>query len=476
MVTMVDEDTPADGNEGRPPLISLRLPAALLSSLDDESRLGIDHGTVGSAGDGGDGSADAVGPSLTIAAGGTRDVHPLEATASDRSTEYYQSASTTEGANGSRDLYSIGRTNQQYTLKPKSAADLKEIGKKTRRLLEEERKKRKEIVRLDESDLPLPEKETAGGKNPPPDEDGKPPPKKTGRAAINPRKRKRLVASNVDGWIPDVDELVAAATTKEDRSNIVRLHGLPVGAKPEHVRKFFDGLNPSLIFVLPSFDSHINGWDADYDAVERKEAVVRRYPSNFRVYVEFTSVLVAEAAIERSGESMGFEATSTASEKRGFVGASISLSPVPKDVAAFLHEHLAIHTRKGERIFDTMKKNERRMGEAVAEMSWQMAKKRLKLKRHLKDKQTTSHDHLSEEYALPKDRSQYFELAKVYNRLIDTHERLELNSSVLLTHTFDPSLLEDSVHRITSAVSEWLLDEIEILARVLKESRLRMGI
>lgn len=82
-------------------------------------------------------------------------------------------------------------------------------------------------------------------------------------------------------------------------------------------------------------------------------------------------------------------------------------------------------------------------------------------------------EYLNHEYhsTFPTNNSSYIKLAKVYNQLIDTHEQLELDFSLLFTHGFDPSCMEDSVHRITQSVSNWLLDEIYFVGRLLKESR-----
>lgn len=111
-------------------------------------------------------------------------------------------------------------------------------------------------------------------------------------------------------------------------------------------------------------------------------------------------------------------------------------------------------------------------------MIWRMTMKSLNLQHCIIgecDKVKNAHclDHLrhKQHTAIPTDKMQYEKLAKLYNRLIDMHETLELNSSVLFTHAFDPTCMEDSVHRITQSVSNWLLDEIYVVGRVLKESR-----
>ncbi|KAL7536990.1 hypothetical protein ACHAXR_007525 [Thalassiosira sp. AJA248-18] len=471
----------------KPPLIALRLPAALLANLSTDSRLAINHGEASPGEDDNEANkataaTDAL--SLTVTHGGTVKQscvsYPLEAADNEHHhTEYYQSTATALGGTTSKnELHSIGKTNKQYTVKPKSTTttNLKEIGRKTRRLLEEERKKRKEIVRLDDNEcLHLTGQEAAvvAKTSPQPPDTAKMPPKKAGsKPGANARKRKRRVASNIDGWMPNVDDLLSNATAKDDHSKIVRLHGLPIGVKMEHIRKFFHGLNPSLIFVLPSFPSYVQSWDATFDANERN-ALVKRHSSNFRVFVKFTSAPVADAAIERSGESIGFDKEGAACEKKEAVGATISISPVPKHVASFLHKHMAIHTRKGEYIIDAMTKAEKQLG-PVNDMVWQMAMKELKLKQTIIGKRGNHQiDHLSHDYTMPTNKVQYKTLAKTYNTLIDIHAKLEVESSLLLTHTFDPSCMEDSVHRITQSVSNWLLDEIFFVGRLLKESRRR---
>lgn len=142
--------------------------------------------------------------------------------------------------------------------------------------------------------------------------------------------------------------------------------------------------------------------------------------------------------------------------------------------------HLQVmHTRKGESILDTMNNAQKRLG-TVNGMIWPIAIKELRLKHKLSGKRGKrgSHQfhHLSQEYTHLTNKLQYQTMAKTYNQLVDTHEKLEVDSSLLLTHTFDPSCLEDSVHRITQFVSNWLLDEIYLIERLLKEFRNRKGI
>lgn len=72
----------------------------------------------------------------------------------------------------------------------------------------------------------------------------------------------------------------------------------------------------------------------------------------------------------------------------------------------------------------------------------------------------------------PMNKQQYQQLAKLYNQLIDIHAKLELEHPLFYMHTFDPTIsIIDPVHKITSAVSNWLLDEIVSIQRQLMEGR-----
>lgn len=340
-------DNPSTKNSNKKPLIPLRLPASLLSTLSNESRLVINHADA----DGEDGVAK-----LTITQNNSSNgreeqgiSYPLEVTDNQKQyTNWYQSTDTASSAAGvtpnKNKLQHIGKSNKQYTIKV-SKADIKAIGKRTRKLLEEERKKRKEIVRLDDNDNeclllpPLPKKKNVVVQKLPPDTEHK----KISNKPINVRKRKRHVAANIDGWMPNIDEL--QSTNKYDeQSNIIRLHGLPIGVKPEHILQFFQGLNPSLIFVLPSFDVHIQGWDAtnnnEHDEDCSEKMLIKRHAYNFRVYVKFTSTHVANAAMERMGESIGLDSVQNCRDAGEIVGVSIAMSPVPKHVATFIEKHM----------------------------------------------------------------------------------------------------------------------------------------
>jgi hypothetical protein len=338
---------PSDADAVDRHLIHMRLPVSLLSTLSKNSRIEISRSEAGAVEDG-DGKRTIADDGLTLKIT-PGDSFPLAIDhQKQRTIEWYQSAVNMVDHLGGKDrapnqskLQHIGTTTKQYIIKAPSTTDLKKIGERTRRLLEEERKNRKEIVRLDDNDpLPLPEKEAKAPEKSP-QMSVKVPHKRTGaKASTNARKRTRHVVSNVDGWMPNVDDLRSNDTNKDGQSNIVRLHGLPLGVKPEHIRKFFHGLNPSLIFVLPSFSHRIQGWDVAYSIEEVGGCIVKRHPNHFRVFAKFTSYPVANAAIERSGESIVIDLDGAACCKSEITGASISMAPVSKSDASFMRKHM----------------------------------------------------------------------------------------------------------------------------------------
>ena len=397
-----------------PLLIPLRLPVALLSNLSSDSQIHISLPNSSDGGDGGSGKprktkattatdGDFDNMTLTIThhpqsgkyKGNMEEVYSMNVVDNHETTDWYRKLDhhvpeTTSLPSSSspknNEMQYIGKTKGKccYTLQKSSTVaatsnKLKEIGERTRRLLEDERKKRKEIVRLDDleqSTLALPETQA------PPPLNNVPPSYLTTKARmINTKKRKRpqrIVASNIDGWMPNVDDLLKFPTNssslsetrdvdhhqQQQQSSIVRLHGLPMGVMPEQIRKFFHGLNPDLIFALPTFSHPIQGWDAtatlpsdktmgckNVDEDNNPQCIAKRHSSTFRVFVKFASSPVANAAIERTGEPIelekeGYEdkggesSNGKVSSGTKIVGASISISPVSKQDASFLLKHM----------------------------------------------------------------------------------------------------------------------------------------
>ena len=101
-------------------------------------------------------------------------------------------------------------------------------------------------------------------------------------------------------------------------------------------------------------------------------------------------------------------------------------------------------------------------------MAWIMASKKLKIEYIITKKDLTI---LGKAHAFPTNSSEYKSSVTRYNSLIDLHEKIEMNLGLAMTHTFDPSCMQDPAHRITQSVSNWILDEIDIIGKLLKESR-----
>jgi hypothetical protein len=136
--------------------------------------------------------------------------------------------------------------------------------------------------------------------------------------------------------------------------------------------------------------------------------------------------------------------------------------------------HKAISTKKGEPIIETLIAVEKRIS-CVTDLAWMVAAKRLKLESlilQLRSSNSRCKKLISNYQFIPEEISEYDSLVKVYNQLVDAHKKLEVDTSLLLMHNFDPSCLDDSAHRITQSVSHWLLDEISNTGNSLRESRL----
>ena len=186
-----------------------------------------------------------------------------------------------------------------------------------------------------------------------------------------------------------------------------------------------------------------------------------------------------------------------------------------------IHAHTsykAIPTHKGESINDTLTNVEAQLsssgriegkvscgGVGIIQLLWQMTIQKLNLIHQSNHKDSNKNDnatdqqyghyHLLDNYHMftnsiscssknnhaatiaairppPLNKQQYPQLVKLYNQLIEIHSILELEHSLFYMHTFDPTIsIADPARKITSAVSNWLLDEIESIQRRLIESR-----
>ena len=199
-----------------------------------------------------------------------------------------------------------------------------ELGQRTRKRLEERRSKRAEIVVLEQ---PLPARATT-----------KP------SAATAPRLR-------------------AAPTQPQqpihvvEKSSVVRLKGLPKNCTPEMIRRFFSGLQPDRLVILPTFDVAVQEWG---------ESRICRD----RVLVKFPSSLIAVAASQRSNEYIVLE---------GGKKLAITVSIVPKAIGNYLLQNLAIDGIPGESLRKRREITESKSLQSILNLLWTLAIRELKL-------------------------------------------------------------------------------------------------
>lgn len=380
--------------------------------------------------------------------------------------------------------------------------DVREAGRKARLRLKEEKSKRKEIVRIhDKAEELLAEKmctSAVGGTKR----------TKTGgiasTAALSSavaagKKRRRVIKARspaalddqednggvrIDSWMPD-----ASSVSEEGRSNLVRVHGIPFGCKPEELRRFFAGLSPSRVLVLIPYDRRIDGWDcsdigmgATSASVNRGETrkrtrgptastastprgpFVKRYSPVFRIFVQFESAPSAQLALKRSGESIfttnaalleesddsdsfsnRADEAGKAKEKekaKNKVGAAVFVSPVSKVQASFLKKgQVAIDGVKGEPLHVTLEAVLEQLPRFVKRTLWALAWINLRISQPRnpdsdddKDCDDTDARKVADAFAIlekrmatsfPECPDTYRSLAIAYNSLCDLYDSIE---------------------------------------------------
>ena len=430
------------------------------------------------------------------------------------------------------------------------APDVREAGRKARLRLEEEKSKRKEIQRIEDDvegqDLLMQKVPGVVGTNGDAQKQSKGKNTK-GILLTEPARKKRRrpakaaasVAENatqkkddkndtiqiVDLWLPD-----ATSVSMEGRSNLVRVHGLPYGCKPEEIRRFFKGLNTVKIFALASYQHEINGWDCiDVDGVGQAFAsnkgrkrradsngpVVKRYPSNFRVFVQFESTPGADQALKRSGETIpvsngmmlgshiGARESDTSgdesednkgnngkSEKK--ISAAVFISPVAKIHATVLKKKLlGIDGVKGKALHEVVDDVEDHLPRFVRRTIWALAWMKLRPNQPIVVEPDDDNNEdgdgavdtqkVADAFAIlerrkiisrPNDANSYRLLATAYNSLCDLYASIEDQSAVnMALFRHDPTLMEDSVCRLTDAALDLISTEAERIDLILRWAR-----
>jgi hypothetical protein len=347
-------------------------------------------------------------------------------------------------------------------------AEVKDLGRKARGRREEMRSKRPEIVRLEA--LPPPEPTARGTK------------RSSSIFAFastvaHQRKRptlasrKHRIASGsairstgkaskkegddiVDHWMPEISHLPAisrdnsVSTSQDLRSNVVQLHGLPLQTTPNQIRRFFSGLKPQRIVVLPSNPVTIPAWDSIHSmqpnsrVVGHKNKTVGRYNPHFRVLVKFHSAPTAELGVQRSGEIM---TVGTASKNNDQVEANqsvtIAVVPIIKKAATCLMKKLAIEGDSGVPLEDTLQNTEKQLDPAIAKILWTQVITDLNLKVRTSKPKNDLFFPLHKPVKDPRKPEDYRKLAEHRNWLYETIERLQNTSWILTVVIIDLSVL-----------------------------------
>lgn len=367
---------------------------------------------------------------------------------------------------------------------------VKEIGKKTRERLDEERSKRKEIVRLENIDFKTinnSEDQHHQSKNKSIFSQSIKQSSSSKNSLTTRNKRKKKLprsrkshdevtderSSNtikIDSWVPQTQHLISIHQDlpKDEKSNIVRLHALPINVTTEHIRKFFSGLSPQRIFVLPSLPRTIKDFDAfsDEEWNDRtnnhgmmNETSVARYPGHFRVFVKFPSYLVADNAVARTGEAM--------------LGASIAITPISKTFASHLQKFMAIDVKRGQQLIEALDETEEMIPTVVNEIIWIMAHQDIGLdftKIHIggDGSYPTIETHELCHIRPPSSDQRKEKMIILYNKLCDLYDELERNCIPFMMQDVDPILSSKSAaHRLTKTVSDWIIDQLETIKKCL---------
>ena len=224
---------------------------------------------------------------------------------------------------------------------------VKDLGRKARERLQEERSKRREIVRLDDDDdkdalVP----NTAVKKRPRTFLTDRAAPKRprtqrknkkqrmtvsSARKSVRSVRRKSSAMTLAEAARNSIAHLPTGGIGKDARSSWVRLHGVPPTATPMQIHRFLGGLLIKTICTLPPFRP-IAAFDekrmTNRTALSRVDTAATKVT---RVLVQLGSSGVAALATARTGETLE-DANET----------PVAVSTVPKATAKFLSENLMI--------------------------------------------------------------------------------------------------------------------------------------
>jgi hypothetical protein len=337
--------------------------------------------------------------------------------------------------------------------------DVKNLGRKARARLEHERSKRREIVRVDV----LPPKivqRVAVKRSAFVDAMLMETSKKSGTA---PRKRVKssnkvdnvVDDRNVDRWMPDISN-IPLPSLKESRSSVVQMHGLPVGTTPAHISRFFSGLSPQRILILPTSNqlANLHDLDARYDIPRKAGLKVDRYKHHLRILVKFDSAPTAALAAQRSGEVM---------QVMKLKGASIAVTQMLKNTATYFVKKLAMDAQPGVALEITLSMIETNLNPVIATILWSAAINNLQLKVDFNRAADTYHVY-RKGLSPCKSRSKSETTSLQQHRAMLLHEVDALKNKIPFpaAEPLDPATLQlDPVMKLSNSCLGILHDEIE---------------
>lgn len=337
---------------------------------------------------------------------------------------------------------------------------LSNLGRKARERLTEERSKRPEIVRIEAPTEA--EQQSSSAKF-------IIPPKKLKSSSERLRKRKRKSTvddKDVDRWLPSIAHISQCNT--ERRSRLIQLHGLPLGTTAGKVKRFFMGLNPEKILLLPTRhdQKRISQLDSMNSNPRKKGGVyVERHTSDFRVFVLFDSAPTAALAVDRSGEVM------SADDNTLETGASIAVSMVPKPIASHFLKHMTIEAKSGLQLRERLDEIESVLSPKIRDILWQQADLAL----GLQVSDSNSSGDTSSLVFISPSLSGYSKLRKQLDWLLEEQHSLYYDLPFPSCELLDPSLEVDPIIRLSTSAAKTLECEIErIGAQLLLLQRWRL--
>ena len=360
---------------------------------------------------------------------------------------------------------------------------LTELGRKARARLEAERSKRPEIVRISESDAVLPSpttnKKRVFGRA------AKTTTKQRQRRRIaTPKSTDEVLDRDVDRWMPGINQL-PKCISKANRSRLVQLHGLPYGATSTDIRRFFTGLSPQRILVIPSYHhGTVTELDADHN-VPRKNGGLKRYPSSLRVFVQFESGPAATLAADRSGEVMPFRQDVdvrppldqlNSTDEPSLSGCALAVTQVLKPIASYLLKHMVIDVTPQLPLHNSLGWLEEKLDPKINDILWESSRHILNIKPASKAPSTITIFE-SGRNDPRNSKEDYDKLEQHRSHLFHVLQKLRYQLPFPSAEILDPALSVDPILRLSSGATACLEVEIERLDdELLRASRWRTGI